>query len=57
MSGMNPGFAAYLASKKSNKMVAPSGPAGMMMASTAKNTPTGKRHSKIKVSFNNKKGK
>lgn len=56
--GMNAGFAAYLANKKANKgATAPSPMAGMMMSSTVKGAPKGKRHSKVKVSMAHKKGK
>lgn len=59
MSGMNPGFAAYLAARKSkgaatsDKVVAPSVTGSMdgmmpMMAKQPKGTPKGKRHAKVK---------
>lgn len=70
MSGMNPGFAAYLANKKAGKSAAPapsmgaplpSAPmAGMMplMAQPMPGAPKGKRHAKIMhVSTAHKKGK
>lgn len=55
MSGMNPGFAAYLANKKAKKSVASklaptNSPAiGLMpmMAQPIKGAPKGKRHAKI----------